>query len=86
MNGACHAEAPTPKQNRAVNGAADSQHLQDNAADIRIAGNSARETALAAHESGEFNRVNKYTNGQGVHVDLRSDGKQGLQRDWGKKK
>lgn len=72
----------TVEQNRAVGGAANSQHLQDNAADIRISGNSARETAQAAHDSGEFNRVNEYTNGQGVHVDLRSEGRQGLWRDW----
>lgn len=72
----------TEQQNRAVRGAVASQHLQDNAADIAIEGNTPRQTADAAHDSGEFNRVNQYTNGQGVHVDLRADGNQGRFTNW----
>lgn len=72
----------TVEQNRAVGGASRSQHLQDNAADIRISGNTPRQTADAAHGSGEFNRVNQYTDGRGVHVDLKQDGTQGRFTDW----
>ncbi|MCC4601677.1 RHS repeat-associated core domain-containing protein [Xanthomonas melonis] len=72
----------TVEQNRAVGGASRSQHLQDNAADIRISGNTPKQTADAAHSSGEFNRVNQYTDGRGVHVDLRQDGTQGRFTDW----
>ncbi|MCX7557740.1 D-Ala-D-Ala carboxypeptidase family metallohydrolase, partial [Xanthomonadaceae bacterium JHOS43] len=71
-----------PEQNAAVGGAPASQHLSDNAADIRIQGNTTTQTADAAHKSGEFNRVNEYSNGRGVHVDLRSDGKQGRFDNW----
>lgn len=72
----------TAEQNRAVGGASRSQHLQDNAADIRISGNTPKQTADAAHSSGEFNRVNQYTDGRGVHVDLKKDGTQGRFTDW----
>ncbi|WP_421681206.1 D-Ala-D-Ala carboxypeptidase family metallohydrolase [Stenotrophomonas bentonitica] len=61
----------TVEQNRTVGGASRSQHLQDNAADIRINGGTATQTADAARGCGEFNRVNQYTNGRGVHVDLK---------------
>ncbi|MFL9582643.1 RHS repeat-associated core domain-containing protein [Stenotrophomonas sp. AB1(2024)] len=76
----------TVEQNRTVGGASRSQHLQDNAADIRINGNTAKQTADAAHGSGEFNRVNQYTDGRGVHVDLKQDGTQGRFTDWKPKK
>ncbi len=72
----------TVEQNRAVGGASRSQHLQDNAADIRISGNTPKQTADAAYSSGEFNRVNQYTDGRGVHVDLKQDGTQGRFTDW----
>lgn len=72
----------TVEQNRAVGGASRSQHLQDNAADIRISGNTLKQTADAAYSSGEFNRVNQYTDGRGVHVDLKQDGTQGCFTDW----
>jgi hypothetical protein len=72
----------TPAQNRAVDGAPNSQHLQDNAADIRIPGNTKTETADAAYKSGEFNRVNEYPDGRGVHVDLKEVGNQGRFYDW----
>lgn len=72
----------TPAQNEAVGGAANSSHLVNEAADIRIAGNSPAQTADAAQASGEFNRVNEYTDGRGVHVDTRSTGNQGRFRDW----
>ncbi|MBP9154352.1 MAG: hypothetical protein KBF48_05385 [Xanthomonadales bacterium] len=72
----------TPEQNRAVGGAARSQHLQNNAADIRIGGYSKTTTADAAHASGEFNRVNEYPDGRGVHVDLKDDGTQGRFDNW----
>ncbi|MCI1131115.1 D-Ala-D-Ala carboxypeptidase family metallohydrolase [Stenotrophomonas maltophilia] len=72
----------TVDQNRTVGGASRSQHLQDNAADIRINGSTAKQTADAAHSSGEFNRVNQYTDGLGVHVDLKQDGTQGRFTDW----
>jgi RHS repeat-associated protein len=72
----------TTEQNTAVGGAPASQHLNDNAADIRIEGSTTTQTADAAHESGEFNRVNEYSNGRGVHVDLREDGNQGRFDDW----
>lgn len=75
----------TPAQNQAVGGAGNSNHLSTNnaqAADIRISGQTATETANAANSSGEFNRVNEYTNGRGVHVDLRPTGNQGRFRDW----
>jgi RHS repeat-associated protein len=72
----------TPEQNAAVGGASASQHLSDNAADIRIQGNTPAQTADAAHQSGEFNRVNEYSNGRGVHVDLREDGNQGRFDNW----
>jgi RHS repeat-associated protein len=72
----------TVEQNRAVRGASRSQHLQNNAADIRISGNTTAKTADAAHASGEFNRVNEYSNGQGVHVDLKQSGNQGRFYDW----
>lgn len=70
------------EQNRAVGGAARSQHLQDNAADVRIEGYTPTQTADAAHASGEFNRVNEYTDGRGVHVDLMQGGTQGRFTDW----
>lgn len=76
----------TVEQNRAVGGASRSQHLQDNAADIRINGSTAKQTADAAHGSGEFNRVNQYTDGRGVHVDLKQDGTRGRFTDWKPKK
>lgn len=72
----------TPQQNASVNGAANSQHLADNAADIKIAGYTRTQTADAAYNSGEFNRVNEYPDPRGVHVDLRPDGKQGRFYDW----
>lgn len=72
----------TPAQNAAVGGAPNSQHLHDNAADIRINGYSSSQTAAAAHASGEFNRVNLYLNSQGVHVDLRPTGLQGFFINW----
>jgi len=72
----------TQVQNAAVGGAPNSQHLHDNAADIRISGYSRTETAAAAHLSGEFNRVNEYPDDRGVHVDLRSTGPQGFFYDW----
>lgn len=72
----------TAEQNRAVDGASRSQHLQDNAADIQISGYTPKQTADAAHSSGEFNRVNQYTDGRGVHVDLKKDGTQGRFTDW----
>jgi hypothetical protein len=76
----------TVEQNRTVGGASRSQHLQDNAADARINGSTAKRTADAAHGSGEFNRVNQYTDGRGVHVDLKQDGTQGPFTDWKPKK
>ncbi|MRF19956.1 MULTISPECIES: RHS repeat-associated core domain-containing protein [unclassified Stenotrophomonas] len=72
----------TVEQNQAVGGATRSQHLQDNAADIRISGSTPKQTADAAHSSGEFNRVNQYTDGRGVHVDLKQGGTQGRFTDW----
>jgi uncharacterized protein YcbK (DUF882 family) len=75
----------TPAQNRAVGGARSSPHLTtngDQAADIQIQGNTAAQTADAAHGSGQFNRVNQYTDGRGVHVDLRQTGNQGRFTDW----
>lgn len=72
----------TVAQNNAVGGAPRSQHLQNNAADIRIAGYTPAQTADAAFASGEFNRVNEYSNGRGVHVDLKSSGAQGRFYDW----
>ena len=72
----------TLEQNAVVGGAPASQHLHDNAADIRIQGNTTTQTADAAHKSGEFNRVNEYSNGRGVHVDLHSDSKQGRFYNW----
>nr|WP_255595635.1 Ig-like domain-containing protein [Lysobacter sp. BMK333-48F3] len=72
----------TVEQNAAVGGAPASQHLNDNAADISIQGNTPTQTADAAYESGEFNRVNEYTNGRGVHVDLRENGNQGRFDNW----
>jgi uncharacterized protein YcbK (DUF882 family) len=76
----------TVEQNRTVGGASQSQHLQDNAADIRISGSTPKQTADAAHSSGEFNRVNQYTDGRGVHVDLKQEGTQGRFTDWKPKK
>lgn len=72
----------TVDQNRAVGGASRSQHLLDNAADIRINGNTPGQTADAAHASGEFNRVNEYSNNRGVHVDSSANGTQGRLYDW----
>ena len=72
----------TPAQNQAVGGAPGSSHLVNEAADIRIPGNTAAQTANAAHASGQFNRTNEYTDGRGVHVDTRSTGNQGRFRDW----
>ena len=75
----------TPSQNSSVGGARTSSHLTtngDQAADIQVQGNTAAQTADAAHGSGQFNRVNEYTNGRGVHVDLRSTGNQGRFTDW----
>lgn len=72
----------TAEQNRIVGGASRSQHLQDNAADIRISGNTPGQTADAAHASGEFNRVNEYSNDRGVHVDSSPNGTQGRLYDW----
>jgi RHS repeat-associated protein len=72
----------TPEQNRAVGGAPQSAHLDSEAADIRIAGQTANVTADQAHASGEFNRVNEYTDGRGVHVDTRETGNQGRLTNW----
>lgn len=72
----------TVEQNRNVGGAPGSQHLQNNAADIRISGFTPNQTADAAQDSGEFNRVNEYSNGRGVHVDLKENGTQGRFYDW----
>jgi uncharacterized protein YcbK (DUF882 family) len=65
-----------------VGGAIRSQHLQDAAADIRISGNTPKQTADAADDSDEFNQVNQYTDGGGVHVDLNLDRAQGHFTDW----
>jgi len=70
------------QQNSDVGGARKSQHLQDNAADIRISGYTKTQTADAAHASGNFNRVNEYPDNRGVHVDLRRDGNQGRFDNW----
>lgn len=72
----------TPEQNASVGGAAASQHLQDNAADIKIDGYTKGQTADAAHDSGEFNRVNEYPDNRGVHVDLKEGGNQGKFYNW----
>lgn len=70
------------EQKRAVGGASRSQHLQDNAADIRISGDTPKQTDDAAHGSGDFNRVNQHTDGRGVHVYLEQEGTQGRFTDW----
>jgi len=72
----------TPEQNEFVGGALGSQHLKDNAADIRIIGYSKTETSDAAHNSGQFNRVNEYPDSRGTHVDLKEDGNQGRFDNW----
>jgi RHS repeat-associated protein len=72
----------TASQNQAVGGASSSPHLVNEAADIRIPGNTPAQTADAAHASGQFNRTNEYTDGRGVHVDTRSTGNQGRFTDW----
>lgn len=77
----------TPEQNRAVGGASQSSHLTTNdyqAADIKIDGFTAWETAEAAFESGHFNRSNEYTDGRGTHVDFRPtpNSRRELRRDW----
>ena len=72
----------SPEQNAAVGGAPNSSHLVHQAADIQIGGYTAAQTADAAHASGQFNRVNEYTDGRGVHVDKKSTGNQGRFTDW----
>ena len=72
----------TVQQNSDVGGAQKSQHLQNNAADIRISGYTKTQTADAAHASGNFNRVNEYPDNRGVHVDLKSGGNQGRFNNW----
>lgn len=79
----------TPEQNaRVAHPEMNSQHLPSNggnAADITIDGYSGSQTARAAFQSGEFNRVNEYTMPLGsvdVHVDLKATGNQGLFIDW----
>ena len=72
----------TMQQNANVGGAVKSQHLQNNAADIRISGYTKSQTADAAHASAEFNRVNEYPDNRGVHVDLKSEGNQGRFDNW----
>jgi len=82
----------TPEQNRRVGGTPRSNHLNTNnlqAADIRISGQSAAQTADQAVSSGSFNRVNEYNRnapayrgGSGVHVDLKSTGNQGRFTNW----
>jgi len=72
----------TEEQNRDVGGARNSSHLTGDAADIRIQGRTAEQTADAAHRSGQFTRVNEYTDGRGVHVDTLTGGNQGRFTDW----
>jgi RHS repeat-associated protein len=72
----------TPAQNKLVGGAPNSSHLVDQAADIKVQGLTPADTADAAQASGQFNRVNEYTNGRGVHVDVKSTGTQGRFLDW----
>lgn len=75
----------TVEQNARVRGASASQHLRDNAADIRIRGYTRTQTADAAHASGQFNRVNEYPDSRGVHVDLKESGLQGRFYNWVKR-
>ena len=72
----------TPEQNHAVCGAPDSSDLIHQAADIRILGYIDTQTARAANRSGEFYRVSEYTDGRGVHVNMKATGNQGLFMDW----
>lgn len=72
----------TPEQNSAVGGSPNSAHLANQAADIAIENMSPAQTAEAAFQSGEFNRVNEYTDGRGVHVDMKETGRQERFIDW----
>lgn len=58
----------SPVKNQAVGGAQDSQHLQGNAADIRVAGKTPAEVAAAAKRVG-FTGIGTYP--KHTHVDVR---------------
>ena len=62
----------TSEQNAAVGGASSSQHLVGNAADIAIEGRTPEQTGAAAADSNSFATVNVYTDGRGVHVDMKA--------------
>jgi uncharacterized protein YcbK (DUF882 family) len=53
--------------------ASQSQHTVGDAADIRISGMTQRKVANAAADSGQFERVNKYSSGD-THVDMKDAG------------
>lgn len=53
--------------------ATQSQHTVGDAADIRIEGMTQRQVANAAADSGQFEGVNKYSNGD-THVDMKDAG------------
>jgi RHS repeat-associated protein len=60
-----------------------SEHTVGDAADIRVSGMTTSEVAAAAVASGEFERVNIYTDGGNVHVDQRDVGPgTQLYKDW----
>jgi len=67
------------------------QHLitpnapKGNAADVHIDGFTNRQTAEALRDTGQFNRVNYYTNRPGAtdaHVDMKKSGNQGFFINW----
>jgi uncharacterized protein RhaS with RHS repeats len=81
-----HSGIRTPEENaRVKHPEKNSQHLPKNggnAADITIDGYTGPQTANAAIQSEQFNRVNIYSDGDDVHVDLKANGNQGLFIDW----
>lgn len=63
-----------------------SQHTVGLAADIRIAGQTAKQASITAFHSGIFNRVNLYTTSNSVHVDQRPGYSAYYSIDWVKQK